>query len=55
MLLFACPGSEKFVNIEPVDEGVEPSIAGSVRISEAESVSTILIQVKLDRAPCFEP
>ena len=36
-------------------EGIEPAIAGSVRIPEAEAVAAILVKVKLDRPARFEP
>jgi hypothetical protein len=36
-------GSEKVVNLQPVRERIEPAIAGSVRIPEAEAVAAILV------------
>src|SRR5688572_14094035 len=36
-------------------KGIEPAIAGSVRISQTEAVAAILVKVKLDRPARFEP
>ena len=47
--------SQKVVNLQPVNEGIEPPIAGSVWIPEAEAVATVLVKVKLDRSARFEP
>ncbi|HTE29482.1 MAG TPA: hypothetical protein VK666_03850 [Chryseolinea sp.] len=36
-------------------EGIKPAIAGTVRITEAEAMTSILVKVKLDRPTRFEP
>src|SRR6186713_2837125 len=46
---------EKAVNFQPIHESIKPSITRSVRISKPETVTTILVKVKLDRYTRFKP
>jgi len=38
-----------------VYKGIKPTIAGSVGITQSESVTTILVKMKLNGYACFEP
>src|SRR5690349_6774058 len=46
---------EKVVNLQPVYEGIEPAITGSVRIAKTETVAAVLVEVELDRYARFVP
>jgi hypothetical protein len=36
-------------------EGIKPFVAGAVRISQTETMTTILVKVKFDRYAGFKP
>src|SRR5690606_12717113 len=46
---------KKIINLQPIHKSIKPSITGSVRIAQAESMAPILIKVKLHRYACFVP
>ena len=48
-------GLEKVVNFQPVHENIKPAITCSVRISKPETMTAILVKVKLDRYARFVP
>ena len=48
-------GLEKAVYLQPVHESIKPAITRSVGISKAETVATVLVEVKLDRYARFVP
>ena len=48
-------GLKKTIHIQPVHKGIEPTIAGSIGIPQAETMTPILVKVKLNRYTCFVP
>src|SRR5690606_22298990 len=43
------------VYVKPVHELIEPAVAGAIRVSKAEAVPAVLVQVKLDWLLCLVP
>src|SRR5689334_19443804 len=48
-------GCEKTIHVKPVYEGIEPTVAGTVGISESETMPTVLVKVKLNGATRLVP
>src|SRR5688500_15798781 len=53
--LFQFGFCKKAINIHPVHKCIEPTITGSIGITQAETMSAILIKMKLNWDACFEP
>src|SRR5690349_17905957 len=49
------PHLQEAVMVEPVREGLEPPVGGVARVSHAEAVATVLIEVELDGLAGVEP
>ena len=45
----------KLIYIQPMDKGVKPTVACTVGIAEAKTVSSVLIQVKFHGPTCLVP
>ena len=54
-LFFGSLGGKELIDFQPVHERVEPFVAGSVRVSEAEAVAAILVKMKFYRLSCLVP
>jgi hypothetical protein len=47
--------THKLIDIQPMDKGVKPTVARTVGIAEAKTVSSVLVQVKFHRPTCLVP